>query len=458
MTQIPPAPPVPSAPAPRPVAGSVPGRIRMLTGVTAAALALLFAAVAAGAATAGDGLRLIGRDAGPQVVATSGLYFGLSDMDSLVADVLVMDAGDETRRAQALARYEQQRTAADQALLEAFELAGDDQAERRTIQSVLDGLGRYERLVAQALLLDSQARHPAGPPSDEVVRVYRDATDLMRQVLLPQAYNLTLESGTIVRRTYDETAGMLPLLRFAVLVAGLLALACLVYLQVYLARRFRRVLGPALLAATLLTAIATVTGLNVLQQDLDHLRTAKSEGFDSVVTLARARAIGNSMQGDQSRFLLDKERADTYQHRFLDKSQRLLYQEGGNLTAYQAAVSQKADDYRGMLGQQLSGQSGELAIDAYTRYQAADSRMRRLAAQNRTADAVTARLGPVRQAFDEYDSALVALAERHQQVFRSAVGDGEGALNGLWRLLPFGAAGIGVLLALGVWPRLREYR
>ncbi|MDA0638796.1 hypothetical protein OUY22_35755 [Nonomuraea sp. MCN248] len=457
VTPIPPAPPVPSAAAAPPSRHSVPGRIRALTATSVAALALLFAAVAAGAATAGDGLRLIGRDAGPQVVATSGLYFGLSDMDALIADVLALGTGDQTQRPQALARYERQRSAANLALLEAFQLAGDDQAERRTIQSVLDGLGRYEQLVARALLLDSQSSHAPGEPPASALGVYRDATDLMRQELLPQAYNLTLESGTIVRRTYDDTAGTLPLLMAAVIVAGLLALGCLVYLQVYLARRFRRVFGLALVGATLVTVGVAVAGLNVIQRDLDHLRTAKLEGFDPVVTLARARAIGYSMQGDQSRFLLDEERADTYEHRFLDASQRLLYVEAGSLVKYQIAV-RKAGDFRGMLGSELAGATAEPALDAYLRYQEADTLMRTRAAAGRTGEAVTIRLGEVRQAFEKYDAELVKIAERKQSVFASAVDRGERALDELWAVLPFAAGAIGVLLALGVWPRLREYR
>ncbi|WP_053175588.1 hypothetical protein, partial [Nonomuraea sp. SBT364] len=432
--------------------------IRVLTGVAAAALALLFAAVAAGGATAGDGLRVIGRDAGPQVVATAGLYFGLSDMDAQIADVLVMGSGDDARRQAAITRYEQQRTVANQALLKAFELAGDDPSERRTIESVLDGLGRYERLAARALLLDEQSGHAAGPPPAGVVSVYREATDLMRQVLLPQAYNLTLESGTIVRRTYDDKTVTLPLLRWAVVAAGMLAIGCLAWLQVFLARRFRRVFGPALLAATVVTLVAMVSGATALQQDLDHLRTAKEEGFDSIVTLAKARAISNSMQGDQSRFLLDKERADTYEHTYLDKAQRLLYLEAGNLENYHAAVTRREENFRGLLGLQLSGDRGRAALDAWVKFQRDDESLRAMVAQGREGAAVAARLGPVRDSFDAYDKELVTLAARHQTMFEQAVGAGQGALDNLWRLLPFAIGGIGVLLVAGVWPRLREYR
>ncbi|MEU6715630.1 hypothetical protein ABZ897_29555 [Nonomuraea sp. NPDC046802] len=444
--------------APLPVRRSVPGRIRVISGITVASLALLFAALAVGSASARDGLRVIGRDAGPQVVATAGLYLALSDMDAQVANALVMGGQYTEQRKDALDRYQQRRSEANQALLKAFELSGDDPAERRTVQSVLDGLGQYERLAGQALLLSEQAKHAPGPPPQEVVLTYRQATDLMRLVLLPQAYNLTLENGTIVRATSDDKAVMVPLLRNAVLVAGLLALGCLIWLQIFLARRFRRVFGPALLVATLTTLLALAFGVNVLGRDEEALRTAKSAGFDSVLTLAKTRAISNSMQGDQSRYLLDKERADTYEHTYLDKSLSVLYFEAGNLTAYHRAVAEGSENFLGMLGPEIVGREGEDVVSAYQVFQAADTSFRELVRGGRTNEAVAVRLGSVTEAFDEYDKALVALADTHQDVFKSAIADGENALNNLWRLLPFAIGAIGLLVIAGVWPRLKEYR
>ncbi|WP_407940786.1 hypothetical protein [Nonomuraea antri] len=442
---------------PAPAGPSVPGRIRLISGITVASLALLFAALAVGSASARDGLRVIGRDAGPQVVATAGLYLALSDMDAQVANALLMGRDHAGARVEAQRLYERRRAEANQALLKAFELAGDDPAERRTIQSLLDQLGRYERLVGQALLLDERSRHAAGPPPEEVVTVYRQATDLMRLVLLPQAYNLTLESGTIVRRTYDDKNVWIPLVRAAVVVAGLLALVCLVWLQVFLATRFRRVFGPALLAATLATGIAMLTGANVLGHDLESLRTAKRDGFDAVLSLAKARAISNSMQGDQSRFLLDKERADTYEHTFLDKSQAVVYFYTDNLSSYHERVS-SSSRFLGLLGPVLVGDTGHQVLENYRAYQAQDARMRALATAGDTAKAVDNRLDDLRAAFDAYDRSLQKLAAEHQTRFERAIDSGESALNNLWRLLPFAIGGIGLLVVAGVWPRLKEYR
>jgi hypothetical protein len=450
---------VPTRVAPPQVRTTVPGRIRVISGVTVASLALFFVALAVGSSTARDGLQVIGHDAGPQVLATAGLHLALSDMDAQVANALLMGNGYGGQRDAAMARYERRRTEANQALLKSFELSGDNPAERRTVQSVLDELGRYERLAGQALLLDARSQHVPGRPPEDVVGIYRQATDLMRKVLLPQAYNLTLENGTIVRRTYDEKTVMVPLLRGAVVVAGLLALSCLIWLQVFLAKRFRRVFGPALLAATVITMAALIFGEVELGRDQVALRQAKSAGFDSMLTLARSRAISNSMHGDQSRYLLDKERADTYEHTFLDKSLSMIYIEAGNLETYHDKVIRGSDaSFLGLLGPELVGRQGEDVIETYKRFQAWDMNFRGLVTSGQIDKAVAARLDQVSVAFDAYDRAMQALADQHKNEFERAIRSGESALEELWLLLPFAMGGIGVLVAAGVWPRLKEYR
>ncbi|MBG0817528.1 hypothetical protein HS045_25675 [Planomonospora sp. ID82291] len=446
---------------------SVPGRIRLITAVSVLALAVLFGTLFAAARSVRDGLDVIGHDAGPQVVASADLYFALSDMDAQVANVLLI--GGEPRlgkgRARALEVYERRRGDAGRAVLQASALAGGDPAERRTVQAVLDGLGRYERLAARALLLAEQAGHPAGPPPGPVLEVYRRATDLMRLELLPMAYNLTLESGTVVRRAHQERTLAVRAGQILTGAAGAAALGCLLWLQVVLARRFRRVLNPALLAATAIAGAYALTGVTVLGQEAEVLRAAKRDGFDSVLTLARARAVGSSMHGDQSRWLLDPGRADTYEQTYLDKAQSVLYTPGGNLVAYQRAVKAAVDRNRtaflGLVGQEaararLPG-SGSAVADVLARYrdfQQADRTMREL----EPGRAVEQRMGRLESAFEEYDAALLGLAELHRRTFDREIRIGEERVGRLWFLLPIAMAGTAAMILAGVRPRLSEYR
>ncbi|GIH73995.1 hypothetical protein [Planobispora longispora] len=463
----PPAPPRRTGPPSR--LRSVPGRVLAITGACVLALVLLFGALSTSFQDVNDGLDVIGHDAGPQVVATADLYFALSDMDTQVANVLLI--GDEhglgKGRQRALELYERRRSDAGRAVLQASALAGADPAERRTVQAVLDRLGRYERLAARALLLDEQAGHPAGPPPERVLEVYRQATDLMRLELLPMAYNLTLESGTIVRRAHDEHTSALGTGQVLVAAAGLLALGGLVWLQAFLARRFRRVFNPALLVATAIAGMYALTGFTVLGGEAGLLQEAKREGFDSVLALARARAVGNSMHGDQSRYLLDPERADTYEQTYLDKSQSVLYAPSGNLGAYYTAVAEGVAAYPakaeflGLIGQEAarSGPSARQAAIAdvlrrYREFQQSDAQLRRATSR----EAVQVLVGQLATRFEAYDAALVKLAGIHRTTFDRAVRDGEERVEELWFLLPMAMISTAVLIVAGVWPRLSEYR
>lgn len=449
---------------------TVPGRIRLLASVGVAAVLVLFGAVALAIGHARDGLNVIGHTAGPQVVATADLYFALSDMDAQVANTLLTgrDTGLGAGRQAMLDRYEERRSQADNAVLQAADLAGGDATGQMTVRALLDGLGRYERLAARAMVLDEQAGHEAGPPPREVLDVYRQATDLMRLDLLPKAYNLTLDSGTIVRHAYMAELSAVQTGRFWVGLAGALALVVLVALQIFLSRGFRRTLNLPLLAATVVTAGLTLAAVLVLQHEGDALTDAKEDGFNSVLALSQARAIGNTMHGDESRYLLDPERADTYEQVYLDKSQAVLYVPGGNLDKYYAAVDAgvaafpgKAD-FLGFYGSEASrvtlrGQRDAIAevLKRYQAFQHNDQQIRQNVANGQRRSAIQGAMG---SAFGTYDEALVRLTTLHRDAFDSAVRDGDRSLGG-WNLIPPGAALAAILLILiGVRPRLAEYR
>ncbi|MCW2880698.1 MAG: hypothetical protein JWQ95_4798 [Sphaerisporangium sp.] len=470
VTPAPDPPVIPGPPRRVPRVRTVPGRIRLFVALGVAAVLLLFGTVSIAIGHARNGLSAIGHTAGPQVVATADLYFALSDMDAQVANVLLTgrESGLGPGRQAMLDRYDQRRSQADRAVLQAADLASADATEQTTVRTLLDGLGRYERLASRALLLDEQSGHAAGPPPQAVLDVYRQATDLMRLDLLPKAYNLTLDSGTIVRHSYLAELSAVQGGRVWVGLTGGLALAVLIVLQIFLSRGFRRTLNVPLLVATIVVGALTAVAVVVLQHEGDVLTEAKEDGFNSVLALSRARAIGNTLHGDESRYLLDPQRADTYEQVYLDKSQAVLYLPGGNLDKYYAAVAAgvaafpgKAD-FLGFYGSEAShvtlpGQSDAIArvLKLYQAFQRNDQQIRRSVTGGRERDAVSQVMGP---AFGAYDDALVRLTALHRKAFDSAVREGDGALGG-WNVVPPAAALAAVLLILiGVRPRLAEYR
>jgi len=456
---------------------TTPGRIRALTAVVVLAIAGFYVVTNIAVGNARDGLRVIGHDAGPQVLATGDLYFALSDMDSQVASILL--AGREhsaATRQQALDRYGQDRATADRAAMQAAVLSAGNPADQATVRSILDG--RYERLASQAMILDAQANHPAGPPPRNVIAVYRQATDLMTLELLPPAYNLTLEGGATVREAYAAKRSAVLSGRVWVALAGFAVIAVLVGLQFFVTARFRRRLNPALAVATLGLLLLTASAIRLLSDQAAHLQAAKTSGFDSILTMSRARAISNSLHADESRFLADPGRADTYSLAYLDKSQAVLYVASGNLNEYYTNLSAAIKEYRanpravgflGLYGDEARADPGPAvtaALSRFLQFQTDDQRIRQLtqAGHNRQAALLFTdpTAGPGYD-FRQYDQAAASLIVKHRGTFDQTIRAGDREIGrsvlGNWSaLLPLAAVGAVVLVAVGVAARLREYR
>ena len=97
---------------------TTPERIRALAAVAVLAIGGFYIVANIAIGNARDGLRVIGHDAGPQVLATGNLYYALGDMDSQVASILL--SGSEPSPGagqQELRSYSQDRATADRAAL-----------------------------------------------------------------------------------------------------------------------------------------------------------------------------------------------------------------------------------------------------------------------------------------------------------------------------------------------------
>ena len=347
-------------------------------------------------------------------------------MDAQLAAVLLMG------REQSLGEGRDRRSAVRRAAVrgEPRPAAGRDAgrrdpAEQQTARSILDALGRYERLAGQALLLDGQQSHAAGPPGPAVTALYRQATDIMKLDVLPKAYNLTLDNGTTVRRTYESKHSSVLTGRVWVGLAGLLVILLLVALQLYLTKNFRRLINPVLALATVGALVFVVATIGVLSAEARHLQKAKDDGFDSVLSLSRARAINNFANADETRYLLDPGRADTYEQVYLDKSQEILYVPAGNLGTYYSQLDQavsRRSGYMVFLGKEsshvsLPGQreAVDATVSAYQRVQHDDQNIRAQAASaGGRHDAIVTRMGRASQDFQAYDKSLVALTAIHR--------------------------------------------
>jgi hypothetical protein len=458
-----------------------PDRVRMLAALAVAASLALCAVTAAVFADVSSGLRVIGQQAAPEVTATTNLYFHLGDMDAQVANVLLVGGQQHLGidRAQALAIYEQDRIQADRALQQAAAAAGSAPSAQRTLRTVLDGLGRYEALTAQAVYIEGLRTSAPGRPPAAALALYRQATDLMAGTILPAAQDLTSAYAAALDRSYqarrsDAQDGALWLA-----LLGLVLLASLAAMQYFLARRYRRLLNPALALASVITVILTVTGAAGLSAQARHLQVAKQEAFDSVLALSQARAVSYDANADESRYLVDPARAARYQQAFLADSQRLAGLGPVGIFQYDAALAGDIDAYRrnhadvrfgGYLGTEFrnitfAGEraAAERALAAYQVYERDDRHIRALNARGdlRAAIAFDTSYAPGNSnwAFERYDQALVSVITINQRAFNAAIQAGQQGVSGWSGLIPAGAAVLLIAAVLaGVRPRLAEYR
>jgi hypothetical protein len=459
---------------------STPAKIR--TGAAAAvAIACCLAAVIAVAFGAlGGQFQSIGDRDAPTVDSTTGLYFSLNDMDAQVANVLLVGGDDALAadRAQDLASYDRDRATADGDLTQALAAEYGDAAAQRELRSVLDGLGQYETLAADALLTDQQARGSVGRAPADALAYYRQATDLMRTSILPAVSSLTGVSASTLTASSTDGTSTARTTAGAVIAAGVALIAILVALQLYLWARFRRLVSPALAAATLVAVILVSTAAARLSAEAGHLTVAKQEAFDSILALTQARAVSYAANADESRYLVDPARAAQYQQAFLTASQQLADVGNVGLVGYDAALAAgiRAYDgdngdvrFGGYLGAEFRNITfpGERAaaartLLAYQVYEADDRKLRALAKTNLAAavayDIGTAP-GQSDGAFNAYDADLSSVIAINSAAFADAIAAGQGDAAP-WNLA-FPVAGAALLAALvlaGVRPRLAEYR
>jgi hypothetical protein len=458
----------------------VPARLRMFTGLCLLLTVALGAVCVTAAAGARSTWSTVAVQQAPQVVDATGLYQALTDLDAQTANIMMFGAGTQLsgNRATALAQYTADRTIADRDLQRATLDAAGNAGVQQALGAVLDAMGSYQDLAGRALVLNDSAHAPAGRPDAAALAQYRKATDLMRTVLLPAADRLVQANNDAFNRTYTRERSALGAAEWWTAVLGAAVLVVLVALQVWLARRFQRIVNPPLAAATLLVAVFLALGGSLLSDQAAHLRYARRDAFDSVVALTRARAVVYDANADESRYLLDQQRAPQYQDAFEADSQQILALPDASITSYDTDLAAAVSAYRanhdevgfgGFYGTELRNitflgerAAAEQTLASYQVYQRDDRTIRALVDGGHLQQAIAycTSYAPdgSNAAFSAHDAALQKLIGINTAAFTSAVSAGRGEVSVRIPLLAGAAALVMVLCLLGVRPRLAEFR
>jgi hypothetical protein len=483
-----------TGPAKRPTAigralGRTPRKLIMLGAALETAVAVFIAVLISGMSGADDGMAALSAKAA-EAKAANDLYLRLTDMDAQAADALLVGyhpTGSVPREVGAAAdmgTYDSERSAADADL----QSIGLNPALAAKVRGLLDALGAYESLIGQAVYIDQDAKSeaPAAPPP-AALGLYERATAAMHGDILAAASQIRDEDDREIDDSYASARDAA--FTYAVLVGllGLLLAALIVGANQYLSLRFRRIVGPALALAAVITVSVTASAVSGLVGTAHDYLVAKQNAFDSVSALTNAEALSYDANADESRWLLD--RTDAFQADFFADADRIAHVDG-----VAAAAAESPDSYYngldaavlglsldaggnsvsgvrfgGYLGSELDNitfadeaQGADEAANAFNAYIQIDSTMRGDGNTGDLAAAVAIDIGLApgdsNRAFEAYIKTLQHVVDINQAAFASAVADGENGLSA-WSWLPY-AAGAALLALIGaaLYPRIREYR
>ncbi|MYW62625.1 hypothetical protein GTY65_00810 [Streptomyces sp. SID8379] len=459
------------------VPSGLPAGLRLLRAlITLLSAALLVLLALSGLAASGI-WDAVEKQHAPRTTSAAGLDLALNDMDAQVVNMLLAsgDAGrgrlDEPYEKAAGHYADARRTIAGE--LRALAVAADgDRSAERTVDSLSDSYARYEELIGRALENDGRAGGKAAARAD-----YRTATRLLSEELVPRAEELIETNNGNFEAEYVSARSTLTGQLITLAGCGVLLLAVLAALQWWLARRFRRILNPALLAAALCAVLAVVLGAQALIGEREHLRVARRDAFDSVVALSRARAIAYDANADESRYLLDPALREPYEASFYAKSRKLYGISGVPLSSYADRIDATwraygADHqdlrFTGEFRRELDNitfpgerVAAERTVEAYAVYQHDDVKIRRLVAQGRQREAAEFCMGwepgTSNAHFGAWMTALDNVTEINERYFAASVSAGRSDLTGLLPWSGGALLAVAVLTYLGVRPRLAEF-
>ena len=447
--------------APAAVPWSTPRRLRAALAVICFASLLLFLAAFFGAKQHADAVTTIGQSSAPSIVAAEKIKAALSDMDANVANELIAKPGQDKDSTEG---YERRRKELSDGLVAAAENITYGDSERNPIQAITYNLGTYEAEVAQARLLHGRGGDRA------VLTTYSDANSLMQATILPAADVLDAVNDRALENAYSRQKALSTVTFTLIWATGLLLLGVLLGAQIFLSRRTNRVFNLPLLAATGLTLLFLLFTSAKMGSASHDLKAAKEDAFDSVYALWHARAVAYDANANESRWLIDRAHAATYQNGFFQEAGKVAALPQG--TSYDALAQTSAKDlppgFTGFLANELRNitfpgeqEAADGALTAWGKYVAIDGQIRSLQNAGRHADAVAlcTGAGPDQSngAYQAFDDALGRTLDINQKEFDGDVARGSADLAALPILAPLAMLAVALLAWFGIRPRLQEY-
>jgi len=406
-----------------------------------------------------QGVQSVGRDSVPSILAAQQIHSSLVDMDVSAANDLLAGAnGSRTARDS----YDAERSFIGRQTVVAAQNITYGTLERIPIEQLQDGMTYYTGLVAQA---QQQLR---GGNSDIARGTFTLASAYLHSTLVPAAQRLDDVNTAYLNRAYSDSRTTNGWALTFVVLAGVLFLLALIGAQLFLARRVRRTLNLPLLAASVLVIVFLVNTVSTTLAVNAELKIAKGEAFDSISALADARALVFDANGSQALSLLDTANTMRYQNQYTQLTQQIADTTITPSIIDRATRTPNDPGFKGALATELRNLTfrGEkdaalTALTGFSAYQQANTQIRQLQMQGKTADALALITGTntdqANRVFERFDIALTRVININRAEFENAVTRSFAMVAPLQWLSPAAALLIGLLAFLGLQPRLREY-
>jgi hypothetical protein len=366
----------------------------------------------------------------PLAFAAGRLYTTLSVADAAAATAFI--AGAEPRDVRQ--RYEQAITDAAVALTRASSGLTDEPMQQL--------LGRINAQLAvyTGLIETARTNNRSGNPVGS--SYLSEASSLMQQTILPDAQRLYQETSA---RVDAETTASTRIPAPVILVVAI-TLTFGAFAHRWLAQRTKRRINPGLIAGGLAILIMIIWVGTALAISTAGSRSAKDTAAESLKTVTNLAITAQQARADETLSLIRRGDEDVRKRSYYQRIEAMHQQ----LTEYLAR-----DDAIDKTGLQN-------ADELLTRWRQADERLNQYIAVGNYRAATQVALGTGEDdstpAFDKLDQALTSGIREARNQLRSDILSARRVLSGATvggLVLSLSAA---VAVALGLWPRLSEYR
>jgi hypothetical protein len=434
-------------------------------------VAFFAGAVQLGVARNDTTVRTVGRDATRGITVAQAIKLNLAELDEIV----VQDLLGEVRLGPSgfPQDYNDKRSELNQNLVLAASESASGAAYQQPLANIDYVLAHYHTLVKEAF-----AAH-AGGDEARTATLYNRAHTVLSTSMLPNADFVDKANTYVLNNSYDAQRARSASTGRVIVVSWVAMLVFLGLVQLLLARKFRRLLNPALAAATVAAVLAGGFALGRLDSSKNHLSQAREQAFDSVHVLARARATVVSARESQGQLLLDPASASEAQADFTAASSKLFRVQdahsnvaelakegavppgsGGYLAGVAGPASADHADHAAGAAEAdevpaASSGSARHALIAFGTFLSADAEMRDLVRKGDTHGATL--MYDNAQTFTALTNAIDEAQSIDQTTFNAHVQRAARATDHLAVFNTTAAAGLLMLVLLGLYQRLREY-